>query len=363
MTTVGVVTTSYPRGADDWAGSFVRTRVRELVAAGARVEVVAAGDAAEEEPGVEVIRIPAPRTSDRPLFYAAGAGAPEVLDGAGLAGIVAAAAFAARLCEVVARRSPRWQAVESHWLAPCALAVAAVAPGLPHVAVAHGGDVALLERLPAGDALARLLAARAALTFASGDLRERFARLCGQPSLRASVAPAPFDPTLFHPPPPGARAAARRRLGAEGPVVLAVGRLVPIKGFDLLVRAVGRLPTAGRPGVVLVGEGPERPRLAALAAARDVALRLPGALPPGEVAAWMAAADAYAQPSRTLASGRTEGTPLATREALAVGLPIVAAAIGGLRELAAGAGDSRIRLVTPDDPAALAAALAQILGG
>jgi glycosyltransferase involved in cell wall biosynthesis len=94
-----------------------------------------------------------------------------------------------------------------------------------------------------------------------------------------------------------------------------------------------------------------------------VVLRLPGAVAPREVAAWMTEADVYAQPSRALPGGRTEGAPLATREALAVGLPVVAGAVGGLRELAGSAQDRRIRLVPPGDPAALAAALDDLLGG
>jgi glycosyltransferase involved in cell wall biosynthesis len=139
-----------------------------------------------------------------------------------------------------------------------------------------------------------------------------------------------------------------------------VGRLVPIKGYDVLVRAVGRLPAAGRPTLVLLGEGPERERLARMAEQRRVALRLPGEVPRSEVWPWLTAADLFVHPSRRLATGRTEGQPLAVREALAAGLPVIASALGGIDELATTEG-ARLQRVPPDDPAALARLLSRYI--
>jgi glycosyltransferase involved in cell wall biosynthesis len=363
---VGVVTTSYPRGEADFAGGFVRTRVRALVGAGAAVEVLAAGgptDAPERpEPGVEVVRIPFSLPAAAPLFY--GAGGPEALEGGGLAWLQAAL-FSARLAEAVRARARRWARIETHWLVPCGLLGLVVAGDLPHRAHAHSGDVALIERLPLGDALVRALARGGAeLVFASDDLRARFVRrggLADREVQRLRVEAAPIEPAFLAGRPPipsrGPREGAPRDgagQGIAGPLVLGVGRLVPVKGFDLLVRAVGRLPPGERPTVVLLGEGPERPRLLALAAARGVDLRLPGAVPPAEVVRWLAGADLFVLPSRRLPGGRTEGMPLAAREALAAGLPVVAAAVGGLAELA---GHPRVTLVAPEDPGALARVL------
>jgi teichuronic acid biosynthesis glycosyltransferase TuaC len=346
---IGVITTSYPRAPDDWAGAFVRHRVRALQEGGATVEVVAAGEGSTPD----VVRVPAGG-----LF--AGAGAPEALESGGARALVQAAGFTARLAAAVVARADRWTAIESHWLAPCALVAAAVSPRLPHRAVSHGGDVALLERLPAGDALARALVRGGIdLVFASADLRARFARLAGVPveRLGATVEAAPFDRALFHPRDAKARTEARRRLGCAGPVVLSVGRLVPVKGFDGLVRAVSRLPPARRPCLVLLGDGPERSALQARAARAGVDLRLPGAVARATVAEWMAAADLYVQPSVALPNGRAEGTPLAVREALAVGLPVIASEVGGMAELAAPA----LTLVAPGQPSALARAIATFL--
>jgi glycosyltransferase involved in cell wall biosynthesis len=66
-------------------------------------------------------------------------------------------------------------------------------------------------------------------------------------------------------------------------------------------------------------------------------------------------AAAVVGPSRVTPGGRTEGTPSIALEALAAGVPVVASAVGGLRELAA------VRLVPPDDPVALAREVDRVL--
>ena len=151
------------------------------------------------------------------------------------------------------------------------------------------------------------------------------------------------------------RAAARARLGlAPGAfVVVGVGRLVPIKGFDLLVAALpallARVPTAQ---VVLVGDGEERDALAVRAAALGVGgrLRITGAV--GDVTGHVAAADLLAAPSRNEGMGRV------LVEAMALGLPVVGAAVGGIPDVIE---DGECGLVVPpEDPAALAEALAEL---
>jgi glycosyltransferase involved in cell wall biosynthesis len=358
---IGVLCTSYPRGPDDHAGSFVRTRVRALAGAGQAVEVIAAGvGSAGSEGDVRVLRIPAASAAD--IFYAGGA--PEALETGALGQRVRAwleaAHFTARMMALAAQRAAGWSAVESHWLVPSALVACAVAPHLRHRAHAHGGDVFLLARLPGGASLARFLCrSRVELVFASADLRDRFARLCGDApealGARTCVQPAPYDSLLFRPRPAGEHHSLRRRLRLERFTVLAAGRLVPIKGYDVLVRALGHLPPQARPTLVIAGTGPEELRLRRLAFACAVDLRLPGLVSPATLADWMAGADLFVHPCRLLPNGRSEGAPLVVREALAAGLPVIASAVGGLPELA---GQQRLTLVAPEDPSALAAEIA-----
>jgi glycosyltransferase involved in cell wall biosynthesis len=192
------------------------------------------------------------------------------------------------------------------------------------------------------------------LLFASEDLRARFGRLAGTVVGQVMARSEDATPTVVD---PLRRLEARRSLRFDGHTLLSVGRLVPIKGFDVLVRAAALAADGGAaPTVVILGDGPERQRLAALAGRLGVPLRLPGFVQRQDVPRWMTAADLYVQPSRRLASGRTEGLPVATLEALSLGVPVVASATGGLSELPHVA--PHLRLVPADDPAALAAVLA-----
>ena len=144
----------------------------------------------------------------------------------------------------------------------------------------------------------------------------------------------------------------RRALGidAERPVVLAVGRLHPQKGFDILVAAAMRLREAGHRVCVLVaGDGPARAMLATAIEQAGVDVRLLGDR--RDVADLLQAADVVAMPSRW------EGWPLAAGEVLAAGVPLVASRVGGLPYLV---GDAAV-LVPPEDADALATALARVL--
>jgi glycosyltransferase involved in cell wall biosynthesis len=371
-----LVTTSYPRRPGDAAGCFVEARVQRLRAAGELVTVLCAGeppgpDAVMSEPGLTVERVGHAVAGAPPLFYAGGA--PERLEAAPGAAAVQALSLWGGLLPAIAAHTggaagaPPPDQLESHWLVPSALAVAAVRARArlptPHCAHLHSGDVALLERLPFGAALARWVVARSdELVFASADLRDRLARLVGgnaEARVRAGrVAPA-LSGLLMDPPArpaPAARSRLRAARGVERPVVLAVGRLVPIKGHDLLIRAAGRLPPALRPAIVVLGEGPARAGLARLAARLRVDVRLPGEVPQAEVAGWLACAELFAQPSRVLPGGRTEGTPVALREALAALVPAIVTATGGMSELAR-LHPSLATIVAAEDPAALAAAI------
>jgi len=357
---IGVVTTSYPRGPDDGAGGFVRERVRMLRQQGHKVEIVAAGGAGgrtlDAGPPDQVTRIEA-----HGLFYAGGA--PEALEDPRpvrrLAAWCKALGFSSAMFSEVVRRRGQWNAVESHWLVPCGLLTSIALPGLPHRSHVHGGDLFLLRRLPFAGSLGRAFCrTRPELVFASAHLQNEFEALLGAPpeslGARCKVEAAPFARWLFHARPSEERARLRTRLGFTRPTVLAAGRLVPIKGFDVLIAAVAQLPASVRPDLVIAGDGPELHALALQARAVGACVRLVGILGQGELARTMAAADLFVHPCRSLPDGRSEGMPLVVREALACGLPVIASSSGGLAELD---GTEGLQLVRPDDAALLATAI------
>jgi len=148
------------------------------------------------------------------------------------------------------------------------------------------------------------------------------------------------------------------RRGAR--IVLAVGRLVPKKGFAVLVEAMARLGPADRAWIV--GDGPEAESLSALVAARGLGGRveLLGARPHGEVLELMGLASVLAVPSVIAADGDRDGLPTVLPEAMAAGLPVVAAATTGIPELVID-GVTGL-LVEPGDAGGLARALASLLG-
>jgi glycosyltransferase involved in cell wall biosynthesis len=151
-----------------------------------------------------------------------------------------------------------------------------------------------------------------------------------------------------------ARQAARDRLGLghDAFVIAGVGRLVPIKGFDLLVTALAEIATRVPDAhVLLIGDGEERAALESHAAALGVGARLHITGATTEVMDALAAADVLAAPSRNEGMGRV------LVEAMALGLPVVGTVVGGIPDVIV---EECGRLVPPDDAAALAAALAEI---
>ena len=228
------------------------------------------------------------------------------------------------------------------------------AAGLPVVLQVHGSDVLLLDQTPAKKrGTVEALVAADGVVAVSHDIARRWGELGVWPD-RVRVIHDGVDQSVFA---PGDKAAERAALNLPDgvPVLLFVGNLVPVKAIDVLLRACANPPlrdTAFR--LVLVGQGPQRSALEALARELGVAGKVwfAGPLPQAELPRWYRAADVFVLPSHS------EGVPNVLLEASACGTPWVASRVGGIPEIAH-LGVSR--MVTPDSPTELAAAIGEVL--
>jgi glycosyltransferase involved in cell wall biosynthesis len=293
---VAVLTTSYPRSPGDAAGRFVADAVEHVRARGIEVDVV----------GPEQFRTYG-------LAY-----------GHGIVGNLRRRPWLAALVPALlgnfvrAARRVDADLLHAHWLPAGWVAARA---GKPYVVQVWGTDVELARRVPG---LARQVLGGARLVIAASTALAERAQKLGARDVR--VIPSGVD------------LPAEVGEEAEPPEVLYAGRLSPEKGVLELVEATRGL------NLVVAGDGPLRPRV-------------PGArgfVPNDELQALYARAAVVACPSRR------EGFGVACLEAMAHARPVVATAVGGLRDLVV---DEETGIVVPPrDPQALRMALKRLLG-
>ncbi|MFJ3585396.1 glycosyltransferase family 4 protein [Streptomyces sp. NPDC090127] len=207
-----------------------------------------------------------------------------------------------------------------------------------HVDGARGGLLRLLER--------RTARAAAVVLGTSSELVDRARRRGARDARLAPVTvPASRAPVCLH------DGKARAELGAvDRPLLMAVGALVPERGYGLLLDAAREWRDMDpQPLLVIAGEGRERAALQRRIEAEGLAVRLIGRR--DDVAELLAAADVAVLPSRW------EARALLAQEALRLGVPLVATAVGGVPELVGDAAE----LVPWGDAPALAAAVRGLL--
>ena len=268
---VVVLTTSYPRDADDVAGTFVAAAVEGVRALGVEVDVVSPG-------------------SFEDFGIAYGGGIAQNLRAAPWK-LALVPAFMAAYARAARRAASDADLVHAHWIPS---AIAARATGKPYVLQVWGTDVALARRAPA---LFKPLLRGARLVIAASSFLAGEARSLGARDVRI----VPFGvaiPAAVAPP-------------VEPPHVLFAGRLSEEKGILEFVQATEGLPR------VIVGDGPLRPQIPEAV----------GFVPPSEIGAYYERAAVVCVPSRR------EGYGFSAREAMAYGRPVVATRVGGLADL------------------------------
>ncbi|WP_432571153.1 glycosyltransferase family 4 protein [Kineococcus sp. SYSU DK005] len=282
-----------------------------------------------------VVHVAAPAQTLRRFAFAAATTAVEV--GASLDPVRDARA-ALRLRTALRAPSARGAVVHAHGVRAglvAALAVRSLRPRPPLVVTLHNAVLGAGARARLGRAVQDAVCRAADVVLAvSGDLLQQ-ARAAGARRAVRALVPAPVLPPGEPVLPPGE------------PVVLAVARLAPQKGLDVLLDAAVLLRRPAR--VVVAGDGPLRAALAARVAAEGLPVRLLGAR--DDVPGLLASADV------AVSASTWEGQPVFLQEALRAGVPVVATDAGGTAEVTGTAA----LLVPVGDAAALAAALDALL--
>lgn len=201
------------------------------------------------------------------------------------------------------------------------------------VALTHGHEAGWAGVPGAAQLLRRATDGLDVTTYLGRYTHDRIASALTPQAAARMVRLAPgVDVGVFHPGADGD--AVRRRYGFLGrPVVVCVSRLMPRKGQDTLIEAwplvQAAVPDAG---LLLVGGGPSRERLAKAIAAGGLSgdVVLTGSVPWAELPAHYSAGDVFAMPCRTRNRGLdVEGLGIVYLEASATGLPVVAGDSGG----------------------------------
>jgi teichuronic acid biosynthesis glycosyltransferase TuaC len=248
------------------------------------------------------------------------------------------------------------ECVISYWAYPDGEAATRVARflGVPAVIMVGGSDVLLLARQPSARLrIQRVLQRADAVVAVSRDLREKLLNL-GIDEDKVQVVYRGVDEETYS---PGDQVSSRKQLNLPmgRPILLWVGRMVPVKGLDILLQAIQILKSRQiRVLAILAGDGPLRKTLQSEVDARGLGeyVRFVGSVSHGELPTWYRAADLTVLPSRS------EGVPNVLLESISCNTPFVASRVGGIPEIATEPID---RLVTPDSAQELADAIGKSL--
>lgn len=206
----------------------------------------------------------------------------------------------------------------------------------PYGVVLHGAEVTVPGRTPVARSVLGRVLRGASVVVSAGQYAADEAHRCAGVELPTVVVPPGVDVDRFVPLGTESRRVARRRLGLDpdAPLIVGLSRLVPRKGYDVLVRAAVELART-RPTlqVVIGGVGRDRPRLERLARRLGAPVRFVGRVDDEDLVGLLAGADVFAMLCRDRWGGlEQEGFGIVFLEAAACGVPTVAGRSGGSAE-------------------------------
>lgn len=253
----------------------------------------------------------------------------------------------------VLARQRRYDIVHVHWPMPLVLLgwAARRAHPMSMVTTFYGIELRWVQsRLPFLKWLVRWAARTSAQAVAISSYTARELR-------KFADVPIEVIPYTAELPPPSEVPASRR----GNPSILFVGRLIERKGVHHLIRALGAVRERTPARLVIIGDGPERPRLEELARNAGVAehVEFRGRVTDEELRRAYAEAGVFVLPSVLDARQDTEGLGVVLLEAMNYSVPVIASDIGGITDIVEH--DRSGLLVPPGDELALANAVARVL--
>ena len=249
-----------------------------------------------------------------------------------------------------------------------ALPVGALGPHLerPYAVVLHGAEVTVYGRVPASRPLLARVLRGADLVIAAGGYPAAEGERAARRTLPVVQVPPGVDVRRFTPLDQDERRSARRRLGLpeDAMVALGVSRLVPRKGFDVVIEAAARLAPR-HPGLLVAiaaGRGRDRGRLQRLATRTGAPVRFLGRVDDADLPALYGCADLFAMVCRgnRWFGLEQEGFGIVFLEAAAAGVAQVAGRSGGSHE-AVEHGVTGLVVDDPTDVGQVAAAIEALI--
>jgi glycosyltransferase involved in cell wall biosynthesis len=361
---VGVLTHNYPRFPGDFSGVFVEALCQEMVAQGQRVTVWAPFDPAYRRSLDGPVRLQLYRYAWPDHLHRLGYMRSMRSDLALRleAYLLSPAMFAAGIAAVArGARRERPAILHAHWALPNGFIGAVVSRwlGIPLVVSIPGSDARVAGQNALFRGMARFVFRQAALLTANSvELRDAVVAL-GADAGKFDLIIYGTDPNALRPSSMGvAELRARLSIPDEAIVLLAVGRMVRKKGFNVLLEAMALPALRHRPVVaVLVGEGDEKEGWQQAADRSGIAerVRWAGTVPKDQIGIYYNLADILVMPS---VSQPADGLNVCVLDAMSCARPVVGSSVAG-NSLAIVDGVTGM-IVPEQDAGALALALAHL---
>lgn len=214
----------------------------------------------------------------------------------------------------------------SHWLVPSALvgSLIALVQKKKHLVIEHSGALNLLNKLFVGRYLLKFIAYGSKnIVVVSQELKEKLLKLAPELVNKTSVIPMGIDCNFYQP-------KANNKSIKSQKTILFLGRLVKVKGVNVLLKALANCLDLK---LLIAGDGEQKKELEELAIKLNAPAKFLGTVTGIAKLELLQSCDLVVIPSIILPDGRTEGTPLVCLEAFACAKAVIASDVGGLSSL------------------------------